>query len=129
MLGTGGPSIKREETVLLSLLNAQLVNGDQSRAGVIWRPDFLAWADEAAAEWQASEGEFEAFVRRLATRWEMDAGKLRQEAAGLWAVLSLYPAGRRRRVKRPSTEPAPLASIDQPEVQGLIVLRGFRRVH
>lgn len=129
MLGTGGPSIKREESVMLSLLNAQLVHGDQSRAGVIWRPDFLARTGEAVAEWQASGGEFEAFVQRLATRWEMDAGRLRQMVPGLWAVLSLYPAGRRRRMERPLMERKTPTAVDHPEVQGLIVLRGFRRVH
>lgn len=129
MLATGGPSIKREETVMLSLLNAQLVHRDQSRAGVIWRPDFLAWTDEAATEWQASDGDFEAFVHRLATRWEMDAGQLRPAVAGLWAVLSLYPAGRRRRKERPPMERETPTAVDQPEIQGLIVLRGFRRVH
>jgi hypothetical protein len=128
-LQTIGPIIKRDETTLLTLLNAQLVEGDRSRAGVIWRDDFVARVSEAAVEWRGSGGDFDAFVSRLADRWELDAASLRRKAAGLWAVLSLYPAGRRRRAERPSTDRVTSTAVRPPEVQGLIVLRGFRRVH
>ncbi|MBX9708388.1 MAG: hypothetical protein K2X61_10685 [Caulobacteraceae bacterium] len=130
VLGTRGACIKREETMLLSLLNAQLVSGDQSRAGVIWRPDFLAWAKQASAEMRASGRNFETFARCLSARWEMDASRLRKMTPGLWAALSCYPAGRRPTIETPNIERPRRDNINSAlQEPGLIILRGFRRVH
>lgn len=127
-LGGRGPTVKREETLLLAALNAQLVDGERVNAGVIWRRDFLDWVAEAAAVREEASADFEEFIRRMSSRWMIDQAQLRGQAAGLWAVLSLYPSGRRRPVRSPQAT-APAASSEDAETAGVIVLRGFRRVH
>jgi hypothetical protein len=129
LLGTWGPTVKREETLLLASLNAQLVEGELVNAGVVWRREFLDWIREAEAERETAASNFDSFIRSLAARWDIGEERLRIEAAGLWAVLSLYPNGRRRRVQTRREAEAPAAPAVQPEVAQIIVLRGFRRSH
>lgn len=127
-LDTWGPTIKREETLLLVSLNDQLVEGEMTGAGVIWRHEFLAFVAEAAVARDEVDGDFDAFIRLLSGRWGLSEGQLRRQTAGLWAVLSLYPNGRCAPVRRKRLPEPPAQTVEfQPE--GLIVLRGFRRMH
>ncbi len=128
-LSTWGPTVKREETLLLAALNAQLVEGDQTNAGVIWRGEFLDFAAEAARVREETGGKFEAFITCLARRWAIDEEPMQMRAAGLWAVLSLYPNGRRSPVRGRREKNHIEATTSEPAPIGLIVLRGFRRVH
>lgn len=129
LLGTSGPNVKREETVLLASLNAQLVEEELVNAGVVWRREFLDRVAEAAAMHKQAGGDYTTFTVGLASRWDLDGGQIHDGAAGLWAVLSLYPNGWRRAGRSRPYAVAPLAQAPQVESSGLIVLRGFRRAH
>lgn len=127
-LGTWGPTVKREETLLLASLNEQLVEGELTGAGVIWRSEFLVFVAEAAVVRDEANGDFDSFIRLLSGRWGLSEPQLRNQTAGLWAVLSLYPNGRRTPLRR-RRSPEVLAETAETQPGGLIVLRGFRRVH
>lgn len=129
LLGTSGPNVKREETVLLASLNAQLVQEELVNAGVVWRREFLDRVAEAAAMHKQAGGDYAAFTVGLASQWDLNERKVYEGAAGLWAVLSLYPNGWRRVGRSRPNAVAPLAQAPQVESSGLIVLRGFRRAH
>lgn len=127
-LDTWGPTVKREETLLLASLNEQLVEGELAGAGVVWRSEFLAFVAEAAAVRDEANGDFDAFIGLLSGQWVVSEAQLRSQTAGLWAVLSLYPNGRRTPVRRRRSQEA-VAEAAETQPAGLIVLRGFRRVH
>jgi hypothetical protein len=127
--GTWAPSVKREESLLLASLNAQLVDNEQVAAGVVWRAEFLARVAEAGSVREEAGGDFDDFIRRLSDLWRIDEIRLLREAAGLWAVLSLYPGDKRRSRQAPRRAPPPEAADAPPQASEAIVLRGFRRVH
>ena len=132
-LETHGPSVKREETVLLASLHTQLVEGDMTDAAVIWRPSFLSFFKVAKELHDLACGDYSRFCSSLGLRWGVDSNEVRNSVEGLWAVLALYPGGRRARLMRTRTA-APVRSREEasptPALSGgVVVLRGFRRPH
>ena len=132
-LATYGSSVKREETVLLASLHTQLVEGDMTDAAVIWRPGFLAFFKAATELHDLAGGDYSRFCSLMARRWGVDTDEVREGVEGLWAVLSLYPGGRRARLMRNRTA-APGRSREEASPTpapsgGVVVLRGFRRPH
>ena len=132
-LATHGPTVKREETVLLASLHTQLVEGDMTDATVVWRPGFLNFFKIATEVHALADGDYSLFCSSLGRRWNCDPDAVRERVEGLWAVLSLYPGGRRARlVMNRSEAPARVrekASPPRPAPGGVVVLRGFRRPH
>jgi hypothetical protein len=126
-LGTYGPSIKREESIMLTALNDQLVDGDFSTAKALLKPTFLGYWQQAADFYVSSHGSFDSFQAQASLRWDIPLSSSGVGAEILWAVLDEYPGGRRagRKTRR---QVAP-SSISQPSAPGLIRLRGFRSVH
>lgn len=128
-----GPSVKREETVLLASLNTQLVTGDLTNARVVWRAGFLRWFAEAKDLYELADADYGLFCGSIARCWGLHIEEVRNRTEGLWAVLSLYPGGRRARVvkgRRADTfRPASPESVQPPSTTGVVVLRGFRRRH
>lgn len=133
VLSTHGSSVKREETVLLASLNTQLVTGDLTDARVVWRSGFLRWFAEAEDLHQLAGGDYGLFCNSIARRWGLHVEDVRDRAEGLWAVLSLYPGGRRARVlkgrRADTVRPAAPEGVQPPSTTGVVVLRGFRRPH
>lgn len=133
-LATYGSSVKREETVLLASLHTQLVEGDMTDAAVVWRPGFLAFFKAAKELHNLAGSDYSRFCSSIGRRWGVDTDEVREGVEGLWAVLSLYPGGRRTRRTRNSTAAAPVrfreeASPPLAPSGGVVVLRGFRRRH
>jgi len=121
-LQTHGPSVKREETLLLQHLNDVIVGKEYAYSPVWLDESWLSYWAEAAAIFSASEGDFQAFERDLQSRWELTHAD--RAIVTLWAVFSGYPNGRpssRRKIA--------VASENVPQPVGRIRLRGFRRVH
>ena len=127
--GSHGPSVKREETTMLAALNAQLVERDFTDARVVWRPSFLQVFRKATEVCAGSAGDYDRFCRRLASDWNLVPETVRDLAEGLWAVLTLYPGGRRPRVLVPRPKPAPVTEAEVGASPAVITLRGFRRQH
>jgi hypothetical protein len=80
-----------------------------------------------------SEGDYSRFCTSLGRRWSLDTDGVRESAEGLWAVLSLYPGGRRARLVR-NRSALPVRTREEPRPApappgGVVVLRGFRRPH
>lgn len=132
-LSTHGPTVKREETVLLASLHTQLVEGDMTDAAVVWRPSFLSFFKVATELHDFAGGDYNLFCISLGLRWKIDPDWVRERVEGLWAVLTLYPGGRRaRHVIDRSTAPASVWEKARPPrlaPGGIVVLRGFRRPH
>ncbi|MEO9961921.1 MAG: hypothetical protein ABJF07_16635, partial [Nisaea sp.] len=132
-LSTHGSSVKREETVLLASLHTQLVEGDMTDAAVVWRLRFLAFFKSAVELHDLAGGEYSRFCNLLGQRWGVDTDRVGERVEGLWAVLSLYPGGRRARRMRnkaaQSVRPQDVASPTPAPSGGIVVLRGFRRPH
>jgi hypothetical protein len=123
-LGTHGPSIKREESVLLEELNRQLVEQDYTHAKALVRPRFASYWQQAAAAYHNCGGDYSAFCQLATTTWGAHFPEAVAEI--LWAVVSEYPRHGKGRASdgRPSRPiSASAASV------GKIVLRGFRSVH
>lgn len=121
-----GPSIKREETILLATLHEQLVDRDFTESSVYFRSDFLRRWREAHEMYEQSGKNFDRFCSLAVSQWGVSRSTIDGCGAGLWAVLNRYPHGRQM---------SPRGSRKIVEAQiagsggGLIVLRGFRRVH
>lgn len=132
-LKTYGPSVKREETVLLASLHTQLVEGDMTDASVVWRAGFLSLFSVAAKLHDFADRDYSHFCSSLGRRWNVDPDAVREKAEGLWAVLSLYPGGRRARVVvNKAAMPTRVVGEGRPPLPapgGVVVLRGFRRPH
>lgn len=123
LLGTHGPSVKREESLLLDALHSQLVLGDYSFSRVLFRPRFREFWREAWRVHRECGMDFEDFSAALAAEWSLPFREVRRGSDAIWAVLTRYPngrltAGRQRR-------PAAAAPFEG----GTIVLRGFRRLY
>lgn len=126
-LGTYGPSVKREESIMLTTLNDQLVDGDFSTAKALLKPNFLRYWREAADFYASSHGSFGSFQAQASLKWGIPLPSSGVGTEILWAVLDEYPGGRRAgRRARPQVAPS---SISQSSAPGLIKLRGFRSVH
>lgn len=126
-LGAHGPSIKREESIMLTALNDQLVDGDFSTAKAWLKPNFLRYWREAADFYTSSQNSFDSFQTQISQDWGIPLLSGRIGAEILWAVLDKYPGGRRSRRKARSQ--AVPSSISQCSGSSLIRLRGFRSVH
>lgn len=126
-LDTHGPTIKREETIFLAVLNDQLVERDFSSSTIFYRPDYLQFWREADEEFRQSPAGFGFLCARLAGRWNLNAGFVEEHAEALWAVLDGYPNGRRTSKQSPARQPPAKQGTEAGAV--IIVLRGFRRSH
>jgi len=124
LLGSHGPSIKREETILLDALHTQLVLSDFAYSRVIFRSGFLRWWREAWTAYRASGSSYLNFCNGLALRWQLPQTTVCKGADGLWAVLARYP-NRHRVTARSQRQRVALEEF----AGGTIVLRGFRRAH
>lgn len=126
-LGTHAPTIKREESIMLRALNDLLVQRDFTYAANTFSPDFLNYWAQAREFFRSGEKDFSSFCNELATSWSVPLQYVVGPAEILWAVLNEYPRGRPRQgmtaVARTSRSLPPRSS------GGVIVLRGFRRVH
>lgn len=125
-LDTYGPSIKREESIMLAVLNEQLADGDVSSAKAIVQPNFLIYWREAARFYESSRGNFDSFRMQVSSRWRIPLHLCGVGAEILWAVLNEYPGGRSR--SSPKEKVAAIATSAN-AATGLIKLRGFRTVH
>jgi hypothetical protein len=132
-LSCHGPAIKKEETQLLARLHAQLLEGDLTDAKVIWRHGFLQFFAQAAKVHKSSGDDYDRFCNSLAQAFGLKLEDISERAEGLWAVLCLYPGGRRVRAHRNREAPTETVRLPAPAVQapigGVVVLRGFRRLH
>lgn len=124
MLKTHGPSVKREESILLQELYTQLVMHDFTDSSVIYRPGYLRWWREAKQCFAASPTNYREFCDALGCRWDLPTPFVRKRADVLWAVFTRYPNGGRGNT-RPPASTAPILPFDG----GTVVLRGFRREH
>jgi hypothetical protein len=127
MLGGHGPGIKREESILLAFLNAQLVKSDMSCAQVSYPGEFLSHWAHLNKTFQECGSSFDTFRVLLESSWGVALDRYAVAMDCIWAVLSEYPRGRppRARVRQTSAKaPSPGA-----ESSGVIVLRGFSRAH
>lgn len=121
-LGTFGPSIKREETILLAWLNDILVSREFCSLLVWLDGAWLAWWGEAEETFQACD-DYDRFADNLAVLWRLGRAEISVAAPTLWAVFTGYPDGRPPRYR-------PVGSAERTEIApGRIRLQGFRRVH
>lgn len=127
ILGTHGPSIKRVESLMLGMLNDQLIDRDLTRSKVMYQPRFLEFWGEAALVHRQCNGEFAVFRELLSKQWGVLWPQFDRGFEVLWSVLNEYPGGRPSAKRAKSGRPALGGS--QPSPDGMIVLRGFRRVH
>ena len=132
-LGTHGPTVKREETLLLARLHTQLIEGDMTDSAVIWRPNFLSYFKAAKGLHDTVGNDYSHFCNLLGQKFGINSNEIANSVEGLWAVLSLYPGGRRVNLIRHRI--AVLArsrektSSPHSTPEGVVVLRGFRRPH
>jgi hypothetical protein len=132
-LETYGPSVKREETILLASLHTQLVEGDMTYAAVLWKPRFREFFKASMEIYVDSAGDYREFCSLLGRRWSIGTDHVRDRVEGLWSVLSRYPGGRRVRLPQDGMA-APVRSLEGVSLptapsRGVVVLRGFRRPH
>lgn len=125
-LGTHGPSIKREESIMLRAMNELLVQRELCSSDVCIGRSFLSFWANAASFFAKSEGNYAEFVRSASISWGVSRGSRPEAFEVLWAILSQYPGGR---IRRPSsTGHAKQMSMNSANA-GTIKLRGFRRPH
>lgn len=126
-LHTHGPSIKREESVLLRVLNDLLVARDFTHSASTFSPEFLTYWREASEVFRHASCDFTAFSEALTERWNLQTSQLAEAGEVLWAVLNEYPSGRTGRA--PPKSSASTSRSNSAAAGGVIVLRGFRRLH
>jgi hypothetical protein len=119
-LSTVAPTVKREETVFLGFLHETLIDHDFSALPVWLDTRWLGYWTEAANIYQSASPCFGDLKRAVSQRWNLNEATADAALPTLWAVLSGYPEGGRRRRQPTAPAPAPV---------GTIRLRGFRRVH
>ena len=126
MLGTYSSTVKRDETEALKLLHEILVGRRFCDLPVWIGNEWLVWFDDARREYVAAGDDYLHFVDRLSRHWDLLPPEAEKAAAGLWAILSGYPEGRRiSRLKQSVEQPVP----DYQVAPARIMLRGFRRLH
>lgn len=134
-LGAHGPSIKREETELLTFLNEVLVGRNLAIASVHVRDDFLGMWKDVVECFEASDGDAESLKTDLSARWQIDSADVDHALPTLIAVLTGYPYKRLGRyTKLGATTPSAVLRLPPIEEENnqtpfRITLRGFRRHH
>lgn len=126
MLGTYSSTVKRDETEALKLLHEVLVGRRFCDLPVWLRYEWLVWFDDARREYVAAGDDYIHFVDRLSRHWDLLPPEAEKAAAGLWAILSGYPEGRRISRRKQSVE-QPAQGYEVAPAR--ITLRGFRRLH
>lgn len=125
-LGTFGPSVKREETILLEVLNDVLVEGDFGALPFWIDERWLSWFTRAVEAYRRSERDYGRFMTELARQLCLDESALRDAAPALWAILTGYPTGRKRRRRGSVLAHDQVDAVLEPM---RIRLRGFQRLH
>lgn len=125
-LGTVGPSVKREETVLLESLNDVLVEREFGALPFWIDESWLSWFARAAEAYRQSEKDYGRFMTELARQLCLDQTAVREAAPALWAILTGYPTGRKRGRRRSALAHDQLHAVIEPM---RIRLRGFQRLH
>jgi len=126
-LGSHGPSIKREESIFLSALNAQLVGRDLTRSSVTFCSGYLHYWADAEECYRAASGDFQTFCAGVVSKWGIQPAQMVEAGEILWAVLNRYPRGRPPKMR--NQRPRPDDTTAARESRGVVVLRGFRRAH
>jgi len=126
-LKTHGPCIKREESVLLSALNDQLIARDMTYSKVVISSGYLDYWAEAERAYLNCNGDFHLFRSLIASEWQLGLDELAEGGEILWAVLNRYPGGRpsRKRKRNQAKDGGQVV----PAPVGVVMLRGFRKVH
>lgn len=124
LLGSHGPSIKREETILLEELHEIVVQHEFSELGFWLDETWLRFCRDAHRAYESADGDHDRFVSGLCLRWAVTPRQVEAALPSLWAVFSGYPDRRRRDA---AVEPDTGAEAAPPPVR--IRLRGFRTVH
>lgn len=128
-LGIYAPTVKRNETQFVTALNSQLIERDFTESAVFFRDSFLGYWHQANEVYQSNREDFTRFKFNLERKWEIKAGSLDQYADMIWTVLNIYPNGRnvlRSRGKRSRVEKSEKKIL---AINGVIKLRGFKRVY
>ncbi len=125
-LGTHGPSIKREESIMLRAMNELLVQRELCSSDVCIGRTFLSFWRNAASLFAKSDGDYAAFVRSASISWGVSRDSRPEAFEVLWAILSQYPGGR---VRRPSSRRETNQMTMNSDTAGTITLRGFHRLH
>lgn len=125
-LGTHGPSIKREESIMLRAMNELLVQRELCSSDVCIGRSFLSFWTKAASFFAKSDGDYAAFVRSASISWGVSRDSRPESFEVLWAILSQYPGGR---VRRPSSRGDAKQMSMNSDTSGTITLRGFHRLH
>lgn len=129
-LDTHGPSIKREETLLLENLNELIIEKNFSNSRFWLCNKFLYWWGEAEAASSLAEGDYGNFCDLLQDFLCLSEKEVRAAAPAIWAVIHGYPNGRPRiSRKRRRKEDSAASSAATSQSMGRIRLSGFRRVH
>lgn len=121
MLRTHGPTVKREETLLLQELHDILVDRDFSTVPLWLDSKWLRYVRECQTVFENCGRDYAVFLSRLAETWDLGIDAAEEAAPALWAIFTGYPEGRRhRRVSVDNIAPVEPAKIR---------LRGFQRLH
>lgn len=129
-LATHGPTIKREETILLRFLNEIVIGEDFSSLPVWMDSRWLVFWKEAEAVRLSSTQQYSNFAENLAWRWRLTERQITKATPTIWAVLTGYPENRmsRKRVRKSPSSQDNFAHVSAAPA-GKIKLRGFRRLH
>lgn len=121
---THGPTIKREETLLLEEIYDILVDRNFSGLPVWLDSEWLRHVRGAEIIFRQCDSDYAVFHSRAADSWEIDLQAAEQAAPALWAIFTGYPEGRQRRRR------AKGASENAVRVEpARIRLQGFQRLH
>lgn len=128
VLETFGPTIKREEGILLQNLNDVLIDRDYSGLKFWLDDSFLFYWKEAEAAYLLAENNYLVFSDLISDCWSLTHEEADAAAPSLWAVINGYPNGRPAG-KRGKKRKEVLSQTAEPTPSGRIRLTGFRRVH
>lgn len=123
-LRTHGPTIKREESLLLEELHDIIVDRDFSSLPVWLDTSWLRYTRQAHSIFIDSGSDYVVFLSRLADAWSVNLETTEQASPALWAIFSGYPEGRKRPT-RGTGKTADIALVAPARIR----LRGFQRLH
>lgn len=124
-LNTHGPSIKREETILLSNLNNLLIRQDLTCSDVVFSNNYLNFWEEANQIYKKSEGKYDDFCSLAFEQWQISKYDYASQFHIIYSILNQYPSS--HIIKRKSK--ALTKKDTEQENSGIIILRGFRYIH